>query len=93
MVVKIKAKEPKVAKAETKPEVKETKEGKLVKLLSGKESFTLKEIVARTGFAEASAKMYVNQEYLRRKGKPYKVVTGKKGKEDAYRFEVGHDKK
>jgi hypothetical protein len=66
----------------------ETKESKLVKLLSGKEMFTLDEIVKRTGFAQASAKMYVSQDYLDRKGKPYKVVVGKKGGKEAYRMEI-----
>jgi hypothetical protein len=76
-----------------KPTVKreaggETKESKLVKLLSGKEMFTLDEIVSKTGFAPASAKMYVSQDYLDRKEKPYKIFVGKKGSKEAYRMEV-----
>ena len=83
-----------IEKGAAKGEVKETKESRLVKLLSGKESYTLKEIVAKTGFAAASAKMYTNAEYLKRKGKPYKVVEGLKDKEQAFRLEArGNGKK
>ncbi|MCQ9207656.1 MAG: hypothetical protein NG740_07240 [Omnitrophica bacterium] len=76
-----------------KKEVKVTKESKLVKLLSGKELYTLKEIIAKTGFAAASAKMYTSAEYLKRKNKPYKVVESKKGKDTAYRFKIKAGKK
>ncbi len=64
----------------------ETKESKLIKLLSGKDLYTLDEIIRHTGFAQASAKMYVSNDYLKRKDKPYKVVTGKKGGKEAYRM-------
>jgi hypothetical protein len=57
-------------------------------LLSGKESFTLAEIISKVGYAENSAKMYVNQAYLDRKEKPFKVIVSKKGKEEVYRYEA-----
>jgi hypothetical protein len=88
-MVKKEAKKMKVVKAVVKREKGgETKESKLVKLLSGKEMFTVDEIVAKTGFAPASAKMYVSQDYLDRKEKPYRVVVGKKSAIIAYRLEV-----
>ncbi len=91
MAKKAKIKEEKTAKrkqAAKREPGGETKESKLVKLLSGKEMYTLDEIVRRTGFAVASAKMYVSQDYLNRKEKPYKVIVGKKGGKEAYRMET-----
>lgn len=81
------------AKVAANEKVKETKESKLVKLLSSKEFYTLKEIMAKTGFAEASARMYTSAEYLKRKAKPYKIVIGTKGKETAFRLEATEAKK
>ncbi len=88
-MVKKEEKKMKVVKAVVKREKGgETKESKLVKLLSGKEMFTIDEIMVKTGFALASAKMYVSQDYLDRKKKPYKIFVGKKGVLAAYRLEV-----
>lgn len=65
----------------------ESKESKLIKLLSGKKAYTHKEIVKYTGYAKASVDMYLSQGYLDRKAKPFKVVETSKGKDKLYRYE------
>ena len=89
MVKKVVAKKPAVKAAEpAKGKEKVTKESILVKLLSGKESYTLAEIIKKVGYSEASAKMYTQQGYLDRKEKPFKVVISQKGKDQAFRYEA-----
>ena len=66
----------------------ETKGSKLLKLLSGKEVFTVAEIMAKSGSAEASVRMYVSQGYLDRKNMPYTVVIAQKKGKEAYRLEA-----
>jgi hypothetical protein len=66
----------------------ETKGSKLLKLLSGKEVFTVAEIMTETGSAEASVKMYVSQGYLDRKNIPYTVIIAQKKGKEAYRLET-----
>lgn len=87
VVIKKAAKKEPVKETTTVP-VKETKESKLVKLLSGKEAFTAEEVMKKTGFSAASANMYLSQAYLDRKEKPYKVIIEAKGGKQAFRYEA-----
>jgi DNA-binding CsgD family transcriptional regulator len=65
--------------------VKESNEVRIVKLLKSG-AYTVKEIVKAIGCAEASARMYVSQGYLKAKGKPYKVTVSEKAGEKAYTY-------
>ena len=65
--------------------VKESNEVRIVKLLKSGAN-TVKEIVKAIGCAEASARMYVSQGYLKAKGKPYKVTVSDKKGEKAYKY-------
>lgn len=65
----------------------ETKESILIKLLSGKKSYTHKQIVEATSYSKASVDMYLSQGYLDRKAKPFSVIESKIGKDKAYRYE------
>ena len=67
--------------------VAETKESKLIKLLSGKKSYSHDEIVKHSGYAIASVNMYLSQGYLDRKSKPYRVIETWAGKKRMYRYE------
>lgn len=67
---------------------KETKEGKLVKLLSGKNFYSYEQIIKATGFSKASLDMYLSQGYLDRKQKPYIVIEKQVGKTKTYKYQV-----
>lgn len=62
-----------------------SKESKLIALMLGKKAYTPKELAQKTGYADASVKMYLSQVYLDRKGKPFKIVEEKGGK---FRYEA-----
>ena len=87
VVIKKAAKKEPVKEIAVTP-IKETKESKLVKLLSGKEAYTAEEVMKKTGFSAASANMYLSQSYLDRKGKPYKVIIEAKGGKQAFRYTI-----
>lgn len=71
--------------AAKKGPAKESNESKIVRLLKSG-AHTVKEIVKAVGCAEASARMYVSQGYLKAKGKPYKVTVSDKAGEKAYKY-------
>ena len=68
-------------------EKKESKESKLIELLSGTKSYTRKEVIKQTGYSEASVDMYLSQGYLDRKNKPFKVVESLIAGCKAFRYE------
>ena len=66
----------------------ETKESKLIKLLTDGKTHSYAQIMKVSGYAKASLDMYLSQAYLDRKGKAFKVVESTTGKDKAYHDEV-----
>lgn len=66
----------------------ETKESKLIKLLTDGKFHTLEEITSVSGYAKGSVKMMLTQGFLDLKEKPYKIVKGEHDGKLAFKYEA-----